>query len=126
MAEVADQVVVLHSTFNATEGRWRSDVFATGGRKGRSEGGVELRNACVFLNLGVVAGSPTAVITASINGHNLPNTINVPTSSQRTVMASFTGSFLNDGGGNRLELRSQSSSVTFVVFDAVVHFRQNS
>ena len=126
IAEVSDLVVILHQTFTAETGVWKSQPpFATGGRNTRTEGGVEVRNAYIALSLGVAHGSPDANIRIRVNTHQLPQNVPVRSDSQRAAIVSFPASFLFDGGGNHVELRDQQGH-RFFVFDAIVHFRQNS
>lgn len=125
MAEVSDFVVIIHAPFAAQDGKWRSDVFATGARNIRSDNGVELKNAFVMLNLSVAEGSPDANLRVIVNKHPLPQFVLVRSDSQRAAVTTFPASLLNNGGGNRIELHAEKEH-RFIVFDAAVHFRQNS
>jgi hypothetical protein len=125
VAEVSDFVVVLQRQFAGQAGKWKSEAFATGARNILRKNGVELKNAYVMLNLLVPPGSPDANIRIIVNDNPLPQLVLVGSDSQRSAFATFPASFLNDGGGNHIELHAQGEH-RFGVQDAVVHFRQNA
>ena len=125
MAEVSDFVVV-GSRASSEGGKWKSDPFATGGRNIRRSGdGTEVNNAYVTLVLSSGEGGPDVKLRIIINDRPLPQLAFIPKASQLVWVDAFPASFLNDGGGNVIELHSVGE-VPFGMFHAICHFRQDS
>jgi hypothetical protein len=125
MTELSNFIVV-GTPAGSEAGKWKSDPFSTGGRKTRSSGdGTELDNAYVTLALSSPEGGVDVRLRIIINAHPLPQLALIPKESQHVWVDAFPASFLNDGGGNVLELHSVGE-VNFGVFQAICHFRQDS
>jgi hypothetical protein len=128
MTVLSDFVVLTNDAAAASNGKWRSDAFETGGRLTRSQGGTEFRNAYIGVTLtSPQGGSGDIAVRVIVNDHPLPQLIEVKGNSQRTALISFPASFLNPqtGDHNIVGLHSQGER-PFIVLDAVCHFRQNS
>ena len=127
MAEVADYVIIDRNKVEAAQGKWQSPAFATGARNVLITNGKERHNAFLTLRFSVPKDAPAgdAQIRVIVNGHPLPSLLFGREDSMNTAVIAFPASFLNDGGGNLIGLHAKSEN-SFIVFDAIVHFRQNS
>lgn len=127
MTVLADFVVINTDPTAASDGKWTSEPFETGGRLTRSTGGVEQHNAYVTLTLTSPKGGQDVAVRIIVNDHPLPHFVEVKSDSQRTAVAAFPASFLNPASGNHnvIRLHSQGEKA-FIVLHVICHFRQNS
>jgi hypothetical protein len=126
MTVLADFVVTNNQRAAALGGKWKSAPFESGGRLTRTVSGVEQHNAYITLTLTPRPGGvPAVAVRVIVNGHPLPELVEVKEDSQRTAVVSFPASFLRDGSDNVIELHSQGEH-PFIVLDVICHFRQNS
>ena len=125
MTQLADFVVVNTEPITASQGKWTSAPFESGGRLIRNVDGVEQDNAYITLTLSAPAGGPDIAVRIIVNDNPLPLLVEVKANSQRTAVAAFPASHLKDQDPNVLELHSRNE-VGFFIFDTICHFRQNS
>jgi hypothetical protein len=125
MTQLADFVVINTDPAPASQGKWKSDPFESGGRLIRTVNGVEQDNAYVTLTLTSTEGGQGVSVRVIVNNNPLRFLVEVKANYQRTAVTAFPASFLRDGNDNVLELHS-SGEIDFIVLDTICHFRQNS
>jgi hypothetical protein len=125
MTQLADFVVLNTDPITAGQGKWTSAPFESGGRLIKKVGGVEQDNAYITLTLSAPAGGPDIKVRIIVNDNPLPLLVEVKSNSQRTAVAAFPASYLNEEDPNVLKLHSRNE-VGFFIFDTICHFRQNS
>jgi hypothetical protein len=125
MTVLADFVVLNNEAVVASDGKWKSEPFESGGRLVRMVSGVEHDNAYATLTLTSPSGGQNVAVRVIVNDHPLPELVEVKEDSQRTAVVAFPASFLEDGSRNVIELHSRGE-ISFIVLHALCHFRQNS
>jgi hypothetical protein len=124
MTVLSDFVVINNDPAAASEGKWKSGPFESGGRLVREVNGVEQDNAYTTLTLTSPTGGQNVAIRVIVNDHPLPQLVEVKVNSQRTAVVAFPASLLKVTGGNAIELHSQGE-IGFIVLHVICHFRQN-
>lgn len=127
MAEVADFVPIISRPETADDGHWTSPKFASGGRNTRGSGDEELDNAYLTATMSQgSSGDSDLAISIWVNGNAMSDVITLESAAKQVVLVTFRGSFLTSSGVNNVVELRDTQARRFVVWNAVVAFRQNS